>query len=104
VVRKQIRGGTAAAPAEPITQPKRRTVPPRRRAPMRRVIKADGVDRLADDLENDTLMTTPETARWLNVSKQFLEIGYGPPATVLSPKVVRYRKNAVLRAKAEALS
>jgi hypothetical protein len=67
-------------------------------------IKADGVDRLADDLENDTLMTTPETARWLNVSKQFLEIGYGPPATVMSPKVVRYRKNAVLRAKAEALS
>ena len=59
------------------------------------------LDRLADDLEDDTLMTTHEAARWLNVSSQFLEIGraqgYGPPDTVLSPKVVRYRKNRVLR-------
>jgi hypothetical protein len=59
------------------------------------------LDRLADDLEDDSLMTTQETASWLNVSRQFLELGrmqgYGPPATVLSPKVVRYRKNTVLR-------
>jgi hypothetical protein len=59
------------------------------------------LDRLVDDLEDDSLMTTRETAQWLNVSTQFLEIGraknYGPPATVLAPKVVRYRKNAVLR-------
>jgi hypothetical protein len=64
--------------------------------------RARGIlDRLADDLEDDTLMTTQETARWLNVSTQFLEIGrtrgYGPPATAMAPKVVRYRKNAVLR-------
>jgi hypothetical protein len=59
------------------------------------------LDRLADDLEDDSLMTTQQTASWLNVSTQFLEIGrmqgYGPTATILSPKVVRYRKNAVLR-------
>jgi hypothetical protein len=59
------------------------------------------LDRLADDLEDDSLMTTQETANWLNVSRQFLELGrmhgYGPPATVLSPKVVRYRKNLVLK-------
>jgi hypothetical protein len=59
------------------------------------------LDRLADDLDDDTLMTTQETASWLSVSKQFLELGrmqgYGPPATVLSEKVVRYRKNSVLR-------
>lgn len=59
------------------------------------------LDRLVDDLSDDTLMTTRETAQWLNVSTQFLEIGrsqgYGPPATVLAPKVVRYRKNSVLR-------
>jgi hypothetical protein len=59
------------------------------------------LDRLADDLDDDTLMTTRETANWLNVSTQFLEIGrtqnYGPPATMLAPKVIRYRKNAVLR-------
>ena len=59
------------------------------------------LDRLADDLEDDTLMTTQETANWLNVSSQFFEIGrshgYGPPPTVLSPKVVRYRKNSVLK-------
>jgi hypothetical protein len=56
---------------------------------------------LADDLKDDTLMDTRQCADWLNVSRQFLEIGrmhgYGPPCTVLSPKVVRYRKNAVLR-------
>jgi hypothetical protein len=59
------------------------------------------LDRLADDLEDDTLMTTQETARWLNVSTQFLEIGrtqgYGPPATMLAPKVIRYRKNTTLK-------
>jgi hypothetical protein len=46
-------------------------------------------------------MTTRETAQWLNVSTQFLEIGriqnYGPPATVLAPKVIRYRKNTTLK-------
>jgi hypothetical protein len=59
------------------------------------------LDRLADDLEDDALMDTRETASWLGVSRQFLELGrmqgYGPPATVLAPKVVRYRKNAVMR-------
>ena len=59
------------------------------------------LDRLVDDLEDDTLMTTRETAQWLNVSTQFLEIGrsqnYGPPAVMLAPKVIRYRKNSVLK-------
>jgi hypothetical protein len=59
------------------------------------------LDRLADDLKDDTLLDTRQCADWLNVSRQFLELGrmqgYGPPCTVLSPKVVRYRKNAVLR-------
>ena len=59
------------------------------------------LDRLIDDLEDDTLMTTRETANWLNVSTQFLEVGriqgYGPPATVMAPKVIRYRKNTTLK-------
>jgi hypothetical protein len=59
------------------------------------------LDRLADELGDDTLMTSQETDCWLNVSAEFLEIGrsrgYGPTATVVSPKVVRYRKNSGLR-------
>jgi hypothetical protein len=59
------------------------------------------LDRLADDLTDDSLLTTVECAQWLNVSKQFLEIGrmqgYGPTPVLLSEKVVRYRKNTVLK-------
>jgi hypothetical protein len=56
---------------------------------------------LADDLKDDTLLDTRECANWLGVSRQFLELGRmngsGPPCTVLSPKVIRYRRNTVLR-------
>jgi hypothetical protein len=57
--------------------------------------------RLKVDLEDDSLLDTRQCADWLNVSRQFLEIGRmhgsGPPAVALAPKVVRYRKGAVLQ-------
>ncbi len=48
----------------------------------------------------DDLLTTAQTATWLGVSVQFLEIGrskgsYGPPHGVLAPRVIRYRRDAV---------
>lgn len=59
------------------------------------------LDQLAVDLADDTLLTTLQCANWLGVSTQFLELGrirnYGPPAVSIAPRVIRYRKNSVLR-------
>ena len=45
---------------------------------------------------DDDLLTTREQALWLGVSLQWLENGrtqgYGPPFTVLGPRLVRYRR------------
>jgi hypothetical protein len=50
--------------------------------------------------DDDTLIDTVSTARWLGVSTQFLELGrckgYGPDFIRLSARCVRYRKGAVL--------
>jgi hypothetical protein len=48
--------------------------------------------------DDDELMTTRQTALWLAVSEQWLEIGrhrgYGPAYERLGPRVIRYsRKN-----------
>jgi hypothetical protein len=62
--------------------------------------RADSIIALgAIDGDDDLLLTTPQTALWLGVSIQFLEIGrsqnYGPPFVTLAPRVVRYRKDEV---------
>lgn len=47
----------------------------------------------------DDLLTTAQTATWLCVSVQFLEIGrgknYGPPHVLVGPRTVRYRRDEV---------
>src|SRR5437762_2002695 len=47
----------------------------------------------------DDLLSTPELARWFGVSDQWVEIarhqGRGPPWVALSPRTVRYRRDAV---------
>ena len=53
-----------------------------------------------DTADPDALLSTSDTAEWLGVSVQWLEIGrhkgYGPRFLKLSPKVVRYRRADVL--------
>ena len=50
-------------------------------------------------INDESLLTTAETAQWLGVSTQWLEIGrhrgYGPPFERLSPRCVRYRRSKV---------
>jgi predicted DNA-binding transcriptional regulator AlpA len=52
---------------------------------------------VADD--DDTLLTTVQTAGWLGVSEMFLiqgrGKGHGPPFIKISPNTVRYRKGDV---------
>jgi hypothetical protein len=47
------------------------------------------------DFHPEELLTTKETAAWLSVSTQFLEIGrtrgYGPKFKLITDSVVRYR-------------
>jgi hypothetical protein len=54
---------------------------------------------LATSGDDDDLLTTPETAEWLQTSEQWLEIGrvkgYGPPFERLAPKIIRYRRGKV---------
>jgi hypothetical protein len=49
--------------------------------------------------DDDELLTTRETAAWLQTSEQWLEIGrvkgYGPPFERLAPKIIRYRRGKV---------
>ena len=68
---------------------------------------------LASSADADELLTTAETAEWLGVSIQFLEIGrcrghdYGPPFVRLSRRCVRYRRGDVqawLRERTHALT
>lgn len=50
---------------------------------------------------DDELLSTREVANWLKVSEVWLEIGrthgYGPTFVKISPRRVRYRRDAVLR-------
>jgi hypothetical protein len=62
--------------------------------------RADSIIALGTiDGDDDLLLTTPQTALWLGVSVQFLEIGrsqgYGPPHVTLAPRVIRYRRDEV---------
>lgn len=49
--------------------------------------------------DDDDLLSTKETAGWLDTSEQWLEIGrskgYGPPYVRLSPRRIRYRRGTV---------
>lgn len=64
------------------------------------------LDRRADEIaarnpgDPDDLLSTKETAAWLGVSVQFLEIGrsrgYGPKFVRLSPQVIKYRRKNIL--------
>jgi len=65
------------------------------------------LDRRAADIaakgaasNHDDLLSTIETAAWLGISQQFLEIGrckgYGPRFVRLSPRRVRYLRSSVL--------
>jgi predicted DNA-binding transcriptional regulator AlpA len=55
----------------------------------------------ADVGADDELLTTRQTADWLGVSTQWLEIGrgknYGPKFTRVSSRVIRYRRGDVLK-------
>lgn len=48
---------------------------------------------------DDDLLDTLQTASWLSVSTQWLEIGrskgWGPPFERLSPTTIRYRRGAI---------
>jgi predicted DNA-binding transcriptional regulator AlpA len=52
-------------------------------------------------LDDDTLLSTPQLAKWLEVSVPFLEIargkgpGFGPPYIRLTEKLVRYKVSDV---------
>jgi len=54
----------------------------------------------AGEGDGDDLLTTPEVAKWLGVSRQWVEIGRGkgrgPPFVRLAPTRVRYKRSAVL--------
>jgi hypothetical protein len=63
--------------------------------------KRHNIDRRADrvladmaTIADDTLLTTPEVARWFDVSTYWLEIGrhkgWGPPFKKLGKRLVRY--------------
>jgi len=56
--------------------------------------RADELVRAATDAQE--MFSTPELAKWLGVSEQFLEIGrlqgYGPPFVRIAPKMIRYRR------------
>lgn len=68
--------------------------------------KMHQLDRRADEIaarsagDANDLLSTRETAAWLRVSTQFLEIGrskgYGPPFRRLAPQVICYRRGDVL--------
>jgi hypothetical protein len=61
--------------------------------------RADAIIASGVGTDADELLTTIETARWLGVSPQFLEIGrnkkYGPPFVRVAPQIVRYRRGDV---------
>ena len=68
--------------------------------------KKHHLDRRADSIvaadvgADDELLNTRQTADWLGVSTQWLEIGrgknYGPKFTRMGPRTIRYRRGDVL--------
>ena len=62
--------------------------------------RADEIAKAGADHDGDELLKTPETAKWLGVSDEWLEIGrcrgYGPKFIRLSTRRVRYRRSDVL--------
>jgi hypothetical protein len=62
--------------------------------------RAGAVIHLAPAGDDDSLLDTVSTAKWLGVSTQYLELGrhlgYGPKFIRLSARCIRYRKGAVL--------
>jgi hypothetical protein len=56
---------------------------------------------MAMGADPEMLLHTRETAEWLSVSIQWLEIGrcrgYGPPYRKLGSKIIRYRVGDVLK-------
>jgi hypothetical protein len=56
---------------------------------------------LPTTLTDDTLLSTKQTAAWLGVSEQWLELGrkqnYGPEWVRLGPRTTRYRYGGVVR-------
>jgi hypothetical protein len=95
----------APTPPPPARRPSAPPVAPPVAPPPRDVQgRRHGLDRRAADLaavpgDDDDLLKTRETARWLSVSEQWLEIGrskgWGPPFIRLSPRRVRYRRGTV---------
>jgi predicted DNA-binding transcriptional regulator AlpA len=76
-------------------------------AKQRRPQRKHHIDRRAGDLidasdgdDDDELLDTEQTAKWLGVSTQWLEIGrsrgYGPTYTRISARTVRYKRSDVL--------
>lgn len=61
--------------------------------------RASSIADIAKDRSDDELLSTRETAHWLGVSDQWLELGraknYGPKFLRISPRVVRYRRSDV---------
>jgi hypothetical protein len=68
-------------------------------------VRKHHLDRRADKLidagagDPDELLTTKQTAEWLDVSEQWLEIGrhkgYGPPYVRIAPRIVRYTRGDI---------
>jgi hypothetical protein len=74
--------------------------PRQARAPPRRFHLDKRAAAIADQLgDDDDLLTTAQTAAWLQVSVQWLDIGrhegYGPPFQKLGPHMVRYHRGRV---------
>jgi hypothetical protein len=67
--------------------------------PLRHHLDKRAANLLATSGNDDDLLTTPDTAEWLQTSEQWLEIGrvkgYGPPFERLAPKIIRYRRGKV---------
>lgn len=63
--------------------------------------RADLLLTAAAGSEPDQMLTTPETAAFLGCSIQFLAIGrisgYGPPCVHITPRMVRYKKAALIK-------
>lgn len=62
--------------------------------------RADQIAAIAIGADPNTLLDTRQTAEWLGVSVQWLEIGrskkYGPPYRRISSKLIRYHVGDVV--------
>jgi predicted DNA-binding transcriptional regulator AlpA len=81
------------AKQKPVVPAKKPAAPPRHHLDKR----AASIAAVPGD--DDELLTTRQTATWLSVSTQWLDIGrskgYGPPYEQLGPKTIRYRRGKV---------